>query len=379
MFLKEDHITHAQVMEHLNSLDRNKTSIEFDLKNVNEWDVSPGNFKLTMDGRPYRFGKWAQSQLLRKLRIPFKYFEQCSEDLRNEELKEGFVNLSKGSENRFKIWVNPEDQNDQLVYGFTPLKCRDILSGEIMEQVLNGLGSEDGVFINEFNSDLESMRIRFVNQKNSYVEVDEEFPAVDFVFSEVLKTPIKLQSVLYRKVCSNGLVVPQEMNQSFKMPLPHFKPEIFDLQIQYVENATSGLESITKTIEALKSITLPEALIEPEKDEKNLFDDIFEYVLPSRGLRSDYGSLIRAEYNQEGNLTVNGVVNATTKIARDIKDDTKVSLESSAGMFVSKIAVMDEHAKASGGEFHYTKENIDKIFKKQRKLGANAHTVAAQA
>ena len=371
MFLKEDTITKEQVMSHLNDLDRNKTSIEADLKTVSEWDVSQGNFNVTLEGKSYRFGNWAQSQLLRKLKIPKSYFVSCSEDLRNKELKEGLEKLGKGTENRFKIWLNPQT-HEQIVYGFTPIKCRDMLSGEIMEQVLNGMGSQEGVFINEFDSDLESMRIRFVNQKNSYVEVDEEFPAVDFVFSEVLKTPIKLQSVLYRKVCSNGLVIPQEMNQSFKMPLPHFKPDIFDLQIQYVENSTSGLDAITKTIEALKGITLPEALIEPDKDEKNLFDDIFEYVLPSRGLRSDYGSLIRAEYNQEGNLTVNGVVNATTKIARDIKDETKVSLESSAGMFVSKIAVMDEHTKSSGGTFDYTKENIDKIFKKRRKLGGAA-------
>lgn len=374
MFLKEDSITREQVMSHLNDLDRNKTSIEADLKDVSDWDVATGKFTVNLEGQPYRFSNWAQAQLLRKLRIPRSYFETCSEDLKNKELKEGLEKLGKGTANRFKIWLNPQTQ-EQIVYGFTPLKCRDILSGEIMEQVLNGMGSQDGVFINEFGSDLDYMRIRFVNQRNSYVEVDEEFPAVDFVFSEVLKTPIKLQSVLFRKVCSNGLVIPQEVNQSFKMPLPHFKPDIFDLQIQYVENSTSGLDSITKTIEALKSISLPEALIEPDKDEKNLFDDIFEYVLPSRSLRSDYGSLIRAEYNQEGNLTVNGVVNATTKIARDIKDETKVSLESSAGSFVSKIAVMDEHTSSSGGKFDYTKENIDKIFKKSRKLGA-AHNAA---
>ena len=352
----------------LNSIDRNKTSIEANLNDVTEWDVSDGNFTVTLEGHPYKFGPWAQAQLLKKLRIPKSYFANCSEDLRNKELREGLDKLTKGPENRFKIWVNPETQ-DSVVYGFTPLKCRDILAGEIMEQVMNGLGSEDGVIIDEFSHTLEEMRIRFVNKKNSYIEVDEEFPGVDFVFSEVIKTPIKLQSVLYRKVCSNGLVIPQEMNQSFKMPLPHFKPDIFDLQIQYVENSTAGLDSITRTLEELKTIQLPEALVNPDKDNKNLFDEVFEYVLPSKGIRAEFEGLIRAEYNQEGNFTVNGAVNATTKIARDIKEDTKVTLESSAGKFVSRIAVMDEHARSSGGTFDYTKENLDKIFKKSRKLG----------
>ena len=368
MFLKEEGITREQVMNHLNSMDRNKTSIEADLKDVGEWNVAPGHFDITLDGKSYHFGKWAQSQLLRKLRIPISYFETCSEELRNKELKEGFEKLGYGTENRFKIWVNPETQ-EQHVYGFIPLKCRDMLSGEITEQVLNGLGSQDGVQIMEFDSSLEVLRVRFVNTKNSYVEVDEVFPAVDFVFSEVIKTPIKIQSVLHRKVCSNGLVVPQEINQSFKMPLPHFKPDIFDLQIQYVDNSVSGLDSIAKTLEALKSIELPQALISPEKDEKNLFDEIFEYVLPSKRIRSDYDRLIRVEYNSEGNYTANGVVNATTKIARDIESEMKVTLEASAGMFVSKIAVQDEQAKIAGGTFAYNKDNIAKIFRKRGKLG----------
>ena len=367
MFLKS--ATRDQIMDQLNSLDRNKTSIVADLKDVTEWDVSPGNFTVTLDGTPYHFRKWAQTQLLRKLRIPTSYFEICSEDLRNKELKEGLENLSRGTENRFKIWINPETQ-EQNVYGFIPTKCRDILSGEIMERVLNGMGSQDGVLIDEFDSDLESMRIRFVNPTHSYIEVDEEFPAVDFVFSEVLKTPVKLQSVLYRKVCSNGLVIPQEMNQSFTMPLPRFKPDVFDMQIQYVDDSTSGLETIAKALECLKTIELPQALIDADADNRNLFDDVFEYVLPARSLRSDYGQLIRAEYNREGNLTANGVVNAATRIARDLTDDNKVSLESSAGMFVSKIASLDEQAKETGGSFEYSKTSLDRAFKKRKKLGA---------
>lgn len=367
MFLKK--ATREQILEHLDSLDRNKTSIEADLKDVTEWDVSPGNFTINLNGQPYRFRKWAQQQLLRKLRIPMSYFEICSKELRDKELKEGLENLSRGSKNLFKIWLDPET-NEQNVYGFIPTKCRDILSGDIMRQVLDGMGSQEGVLIDEFSSCLEEMRIRFVNPTHSYVEVDEEFPAVDFGFSEVLKTPIRLQSVLYRKVCSNGLVIPQEMNQSFTMPLPRFKPDVFDLQIQFVDDSTSGLETIAKTLDSLKGIALPEALIEVDADNRNLFDDVFEYVLPSRTLRSDYSQLIRAEYNKEGNFTANGAVNAITKIARDLEDDSKVSLESSAGMFVSKIASMDEQAQESGGSFEYSKESLDRIFKKRRKLGA---------
>ena len=368
MFLKEDNISKDQVMSYLNSLDRNKTSIEADFKDVREWDVSVGNFSITLDGTPYRFGPWAQSQLLRKMKIPGSYFNSCSSELRDKEISEGFEKLEKGTMNRFKIWVNPENQQQQVVYGFTPTKCRDILSGEIMEQVLNGMGSQDGVFINEFNATLESMRIRLVSSSKPVIEVDEEFPAVDFIFSEVLKDPIQLKSALFRKVCSNGLSIPQEVNQSFKMPLPHFKPDVFDMQIQYVENAASGLDSIAKTLQELKNIELPEALIDPGKDDRNLFDDVFEYVLPARALRRDYGSLIRAEYNNEGNYTANGVVNATTRIARDIKDEVKLSLEDSAGSFVSKIAIQDENARSAGGHFDYTKENVDKIFKKRKKL-----------
>ena len=372
MIMKD--VTREQVMEQINSLDRNKTSIVADLKNVTDFDVSPGKFDFTLDGKSYHFRGWAQTQLLRKLRIPGNYFNICSEDLRRQEIEEGLENLQRGAENRFKLWLNPET-NELEVYGIIPKNCKDVLTSEIMEKVFDGMGSQDKVRVGEFSHTLEEMRIRFISEANSYVEVDEEFPAVDFRFSEVLKCPIQLQSVLFRKVCSNGMVVPTEINQAFTMPLPRFKPDVFDMQIQYVDNSVSGLETIAKTFEALKSVELPEALINAE-DVTNLFDDMFEYVLPSKQVRNTYGDLVRAEYNREGNYTVNGLVNATTRIARDLTDSDadKIALESSAGSFVSTIAIRDEQARDDGRTFEMNKDSITRIFKKRKKLSGNANS-----
>lgn len=359
-----------QVMEYFNNLDRNKTTIEASIKDVTEWDVSGDKFIITLNGQPYHFRTWAKSQFLKKLKIPVPYFDICSEDLRNRELTEGIANMARGAENKFKVFINP-DNGDQTIYGIIPKKCADLVTGEIVEKVLDGMGSETGVVIDELESELEYCRLRFFNKSRSLVEVDEEFPGVDFNFSEVLKMPILLQSALLRKTCSNGLVVPQEINQSFKMPLPRFDQDVFNMQIQYVESANSGLDAIVKSLEALKSIELPPALINVEdpKTERNLFDDVFEYVLAPK-LRSSHGDLIRAEYNNENNLTVNGVVNATTKIARDITDESKVSLEQSAGKFVSMVAI---HAEQAGESFEYSKDSLDKIFKKKKRLN-NAGT-----
>ena len=358
--------TRDQVMAYFNNLDRNKTTIEGSIKDITEWDVSGDKFIIILNGQPYHFRSWAKSQLLKKLKIPVPYFNICSEDLRNRELTEGIANIARGADNKFKVWINP-DNGDQTIYGIIPKKCPDLITGEIVEKVLDGMGSETGVEIEEMASDLEFCRLRFFNKSKSLIEVDEEFPGVDFSFSEVLMNPILLQSALLRKVCSNVLVVPQEINQSFKMPVPRFDPDIFNMQIQYVESANSGLDAVVKSLESLKTLELPPALINVEdpKRERNLFDDVFEYVLPPK-LRSSHGDIIRAEYNQENNLTVNGVVNAVTKIARDITDESKVSLEQSAGKFVSLVAV---HAEQAGSDFTLSQESLGSIFKKKKRLG----------
>ena len=377
-------VTREQVMEHFNKVDRLKTSFREDISKVDTWDAGEtGGFKLNLAGTDYPLTTYALKQLLKEIKIPFNYFQDCSLDLRNRELQEAFSRLSNEHQMLFKLWMD-EETGHQWIYGVLKPGCPDLVAGEIVQKVLDGMGSQDGVFISQFTSTLEGLKLRFINEHNQYTEVDAEFPGVDFKFSEVGNGPIAMQSVLLRKVCSNGLVIPQEINSSFKMTLPKYEPSVFDMQIQYVENAASGLEAISNALLELKKIELPPALIDvDDKDMRNAFDDVFEYVIPKRSVRKEYNNLIRSEYNNAGNLTVNGVVNATTKIAQgkmeslDSVDDVgtrldivknKDLLETAAGTFVSKIAVLDEHAKADGGRFDYSLDGIKHTFKKYKKL-----------
>ena len=381
-------VTKEQVMEHFNYVDKFKTSFVDDLSQISIWDAGEmDGFKLTIKDTEYPLTTFALKQLLKKLKIPFTYFQSCSFDLRNQELQEAFSRLSNETNMNFKLWLD-EETNKQWIYGMLDPDCADLMSGEIVQKVLDGMGSEAGVVIPQFTSTLEGLKLRFINENNQYTDVDAEFPGVDFKFSEVGDGPISLQSVLLRKVCSNGLVIPQEINSAFKMTLKRYEPSKFDMEVQYVENAASGLEAISNALLELKNIVLPEALIDvDDKDMRNAFDDVFEYVVPKKSVRKDYGRLIRTEFNTAGNLTVNGLVNATTKIAQektrnidsyaeaDLRLDVlaeKNVLESSAGSFVSKIAVMDEHAKADGGRFDYSLDGIKHSFKKYKKLKTTA-------
>ena len=377
-------VTKDQVMEHFNRVDKYKTSFIEALNQITTWDVGETDgFKLTIKDTEYPLTTYALKQLLKKLKIPFSYFNNCSFDLRNQELQEAFSRLSNANNMNFKLWLD-EETNKQWIYGILDPGCADLMSGEIVQKVFDGMGSQNGVVITQFTSTLEGLKLRFINESNQYTDVDAEFPGVDFKFSEVGDGPIALQSVLLRKVCSNGLVIPQEINSAFKMTLKKYEPSKFDMEVQYVDNAAAGLESIANALLELKNIALPEALIDvDDKDMRNAFDDVFEYIIPKKSIRTEYGRLIRTEFNTTGNHTVNGLINATTRVAQEklLKFDTygevdkrldvldeKNILESAAGNFVSKIAVMDDHAKADGGRFDYSLDGIKHSFKKYKKL-----------
>ena len=362
--------TRDEVLSKINSIDRNKSSFIGNLHDVTDWEIGDGKFDLTLDGETYHFGPHAQSQLLKKLRIPRAYFDICSKDLRDQELREGFETLERGAENRFKFWYNPETQ-EKTIYGFIPKNCEDILPSQIIEKVFDGMGALNNVFTNQCYHTLVQIRLRIVdpNFNFSTISNDELFPMVDVIFSDVLTTPIKVQSGLYRKVCSNGMVVPVELNNAFTMPLTRYREDLFNQHIQYVNDSASRLDVISKAFIELKQIELPEALIDADKDERNSFDEVFEYVIPRKPDRGDIDVLVRNKFNTAEEHNVFGLINAVTATVREWSggdmDPNKQLIEESVGNFITRVAIQEQNRG-----FTYNKESLDDLFKKKKKFRA---------
>ena len=361
-------LTKEAVMSKLHKLDANRGSFTGNLHDITSWEIGEGNFTITMNDETYRFGEWAQTQLLKKLKIPRNYFLKCSKDLRDQEFREGLDALSKGEENRFKFWLDPET-NEKMVYGFIPMNCPDVLPSEIVEKVLNGAGSLEGVVIAEGAlSSLDSLRLRLYDSNRNFgtVGTGELFPAMDFVFSDVLRYPIKCQSALFRKECENGLIIPVELNDAFQMPLMRYNEDLFNSHIQFVCDAGSRLDVISKSFDELRKIELPEALINGDADERNSFDDVLEYVIPRKPDRDSIAEPVKREYNADtGNHTVFGLINAVTATVRDYDegmDGLKCSVEEGVGKFITRISIQEQTREG----FKYDKEGLDTLFKKKK-------------
>lgn len=380
----------------LGEMDKYKSFVEYDMRDLNWGHNDKGEFVLKLTNPregiagDYRLTDYAFTQFLKALKIPKSYFVECSDELREKELSEGFDKLvyTEGTKKdrakpvRFLTYFRDDLKEEEgevigkepVIYGMTSNRVTHILPSEIFDTVIEGIGRGKEVNIDESYFDLEEFRVRFVSKEKGYIEKDEEFPGVDFKYSEVLKHPLILQTILYRKVCGNGLVLPVDRINSFKMQMGRYDESILKEQLEHIETQFDGLSSISKVMENLKKIVLPKALtgidLSDKDRERNAFDDIFEYVLPKKTEQVILSDLIRAEFNEhEENLTVNGVVNAVTRTARDLTNNTeKVYVESVAGKFVSRLTTISRDLESKKKEFVYSKDTIDHYFKKKKKI-----------
>lgn len=338
--------------------DDRKTFFPFKIGEVSEWDSEALTFN--MGGVDYDMTSYALKQLLKKLKIPAPYFMQCSPDLRTKELREALQDANKKTEYIFKV-INEEGSERPKIFGIVPPQYYSALTSNFLSRVNENMPKD--MEVSEYNTNLEYTRVRLLPKDKAFIEVDEIVPGVDLWYSEVGAKPFLLQSVMFRKVCSNGMMLPEAGAPSSKIPLTRFKEEQFQAILSSLrEDLLDQQLPYAETMEKLKTIELPQEVKEDEPAE--LLTAAKNLIMPSRLLQRDYGDTVTTQYIKDGNFTMNGMLNAVTRIARDIDGPDKLALESTAGAFTSRVTSLERDHKAHNQEFEYSIPNFTRLFKR---------------
>lgn len=351
MFKKNE--TMETLLSDAHELDTNKHQVFYKIPDITEWDSI--DHKISLGGSSFELTDYALKQFLKKLKIPYQYYMSCSSELRDKEIREAMQEQSGKIEYIFKL-------KDEKIYGIVPKQYYSTLTEPFIQKIAENLPSS--VSIAEYELNLDKIRVRFVSTDTSYVDVDALVPGVDVNFSEVGATPFAMQTAIYRKVCSNGLMLPEGYAPSFKMPMTRFREEQFQASVSSMKDSFFEKQKpIAELFEKFKEIPLPSSRgLEELPEELKTARDL---VLPSRVLQRDYEQLILEEFNKtEDNLTVNGLLNAITRTARDIGVAEKVKLESSAGGFVSKVYSLQQDAVKHNEAFDFSIPSFKRLFKR---------------
>lgn len=333
------------------TLDVGKNQVLYKIPDISEWDSV--DHKLTLGGASFDLTEYALKQFLKKLKIPYQYYMTCSPELRDKEIREAMEEQSGKVEYIFKV-------KEDKIYGIVPKQYYNSQTAPFIQKIADNLPAN--VTIAEYELNLDKVRVRFISSDKEFVPVDALVPGVDVLFSEVAATPFAMQTAIFRKVCSNGLMLPEGHAPSFKMPMTRFKEEQFQAALSSMRDEFFDNQlPLAELFEKFKTIELPSSRGEEELPQ--ILAIARDLVLPSRVLQRDYEQLIIEEFNKnEDNLTLNGLLNAVTRTARDIGASEKVKLESSAGAFVSKVFSLQKDAEKHNEEFEFSLPNFKRLF-----------------
>lgn len=135
---------------------------------------------------------------------------------------------------------------------------------------------------------------------------------------------LTVDSLVYRQVCTNGLVRMVKNRSVFKRKHIGRRPD--DLVAQLMQSAALALNLSTDTMEAFARAT-QQPLTDPVEQLKKLADpwDISDKV---------QASIIRQLSEERSPDTVYGLVNAITSVAQSHEPESRFRLESMAGAFL---------------------------------------------
>jgi hypothetical protein len=318
----------GEIFEHVLRDSETKQDQTFTLK-----DLNMGN-----DGRiilpelgSFLLNDWSTAQLAQKIGIPVKYIKNCPPDLQALNFNYWLQNSEDANkEYNFRL---RRDSSISLIRGvmtsrYSPFDDHEIL--EILNRIFTKhMGNTD---VEWFYRDETGFHLRIlVNELQSTIgntidgRPDIHKVGLHITNSEVGKGSIRVSPLVWRLVCTNGLVSWKSAGEVFTQR--HIG---LDSEQMYVNIAAAVTESISDGINMIKN------LVEAKKVTlSNPLATMRKYA-ESQQFSKKLTDTIEANFSIEPDNNVFGVVQAITRAAQLYEVDRRVELESLANTFLLK-------------------------------------------
>lgn len=290
-----------------------------------DFKVAVNDLRMTNDLK-LRFGdqemplsQLATGHLCGKLNIPSRYFNRLVES-GNKFLAADNVNCwLDGDKRTFFL----REYNDQI---------RGVLSGsysvydapEILTTVKEVFDQENfilkGSFINE-----ERLHLRLIENQMLNIDGEDLYAGITLDSSDVGRSGLNVRFFIWKRVCTNGLVIAKSNGRLFKQKHVGITHDDFATGLEEGLGKFYEIkEAITKSIKETSEIPMNkdiEELVEEIKEKTNLSDKAAEKVV----------ELMEVKYAP----TRWGLINGITEVAQDFTLETRIQLEEIAGSMLA--------------------------------------------
>lgn len=276
--------------------------------------------------------RFALGQLCSKIGVPAQYIDKC---IRTGRLELAQDNVSSWiSEYGGNLFIR---EHDNSIRGVLSQKFSTCDTPEILGVIQDTFPNNDFVVRGYYLSP-ERFHLRVTERSLLPIQYEDLFAGFSINSSDVGRSTLSVNYLLYKKVCSNGLCLPKGSGnifqqkhigisaKAFKEELKRnldFVPEITkELLIRVERTRNSGTiikdfgntEEIEDTIKKLKQIHLSE-------EQANKVIDLFNYRVNSA-----------EDFRYENNTW--GLINSITEMSKDSTLEKRIELESNAGILL---------------------------------------------
>ncbi|SFX74990.1 protein of unknown function [Thermoactinomyces sp. DSM 45891] len=276
----------------------------------------------------YSLNDWSTGQFAQRLNIPSRYFKSCPPELRSINAAHWMQKLEPDTDwmlRTMKHGVVRGLMSDKYV----PFDDLDIL--DVLNEILKKSGAEYKIEMWNRDDSGCHLRITFPDLTTSVGKLENGNPDTHLVGfhlmnSEVGKSSIRISPMVYRQICTNGLMGWRKNGDAFQQRHIH---------LRHNEIYTRVLEAVGQAIQLGESM-INELLKAKETEVENPLA-IIKKLANDNKYSQKFTNTIQDSFAREQGNTAFHVVQSLTLAAQTLDTDSRTEIERTASRLLSKL------------------------------------------
>lgn len=306
-----------KLLDQVVSINARREDIMLDMKDFK----FNSNGTIGINGRDYDITEYALSQDCAKIKVPVTYIKNCF-NTGIGELAADNMNTWTSVHGDKKVFIRAYDG---IIRGVLSDRYSKLDSQEILEVLdSSDIPSKFKVVGSYLSAD--RFHLRMINPKMIDVDGEDLFTGIQIDNSDVGMASLSVTLLIYKQVCTNGLILPKDKGILFKkkhigIDSTDFKEQMIDSLSKIKEYTDLSVYIINRTREVRFNVLELDKRLDRVKLDTNIGDDGIDFMR----------ELIQHKYGANNW----GLVNALTEVAQRYTLDRRLEIE----RYASKLLV----------------------------------------
>ncbi|QST02852.1 DUF932 domain-containing protein (plasmid) [Pontibacillus sp. ALD_SL1] len=289
--------------------------------------------RAVVQGDVYDLTDWASSQLCNLVGVPYRYYQDCPASLRQHNVNHWMDRMDEENQRLFRLRKEGDETVIRSILSekYTKYDNHEVL--HLVNEYLNRASNDYDIEGWHHDGDNFHLRVVFNDLSTSIGKTpdgkdDEHKVGIHVMNSEVGKSSIRIIPLVYRLICSNGLMGMAPNQDKTIFAKRHAYIDHDSMEEQVAAAMRDAIEIGDHTIDVL------------EKSKQIMVDDPYE-VIDRLAKKEKYSKkmteAVKDAYRHENDGSLFYVVQSLTDVAKNYEHDRRLEIETTASKLLQKM------------------------------------------